>query len=130
MKIDCIKEYELFNPKDSILRIYDFNTEGVKKLLMIFGELAEGKVPEIDLGHYSFISSVGGINLILKIGTDDIGVEQTSESDFVCTLTKSGWENAINLAQPFSESVDANRFQWLYDLGTDIDLLLSSSGRW
>ena len=130
MKIDFLKEYDSTNPKDSIFRIYDFNSEEVNKLLVIFSELVEGKVQESDLKDYSFIRSVGGINLVLKLGSNDIGVFQISELDFVCTLSKAGWENAIDLALPFSESEGINGYQWLYDLNTDIELLLSSNGKW
>jgi hypothetical protein len=130
MKIDFLKEYDLANPKDSIFRIYDFNSEEVKRLVGLFKELAEGNVSEIDLGNCTFIGSIGGVNLVLRLGSDDRGVFQMSELEFVCSLSKKGWENAIDLAQPFSEYDDRNGYQWLYDIDTEIDLLLSSNGKW
>lgn len=115
MKIDFLKEYDLANPNYSIFRIYDFNSEEVNRLVELFRELVEGKVSEIDLRQYTFIGSIGGVNLVLRLGSDDRGIVQISEFDFVCTLSKQGWENAIDLAQPFSESDDMNGYQWLYD---------------
>ena len=98
MKIEFLTNYDSSNPKDCIFRIYDFNSEEVKKLVVIFREVAEGVTPEIDLGHQNFICPIGGVTLELRLGSIDEGIFQISDNNFLCTLSKSGWENAINLA--------------------------------
>ena len=130
MKIEFLTNYDSSNPKDCIFRIYDFNSEEVKKLVVIFREVAEGVTPEIDLGHQNFICPIGGVTLELRLGSIDEGIFQISDNDFLCTLSKSGWENAIDLAQPFVESENINGYQWLYDLNSNIEFLLSRNGKW
>jgi len=130
MKIEFLKEYNSANPKESIFRIYDFNSGEIKKLVVIFSELANGKVSEIDLRNQTFINPVGDVNLVLQLGSIDKGIFKRSENVFVCSLSKAGWENAIDLVQPFAESEDINGYQWLYDLNSDIDFLLSRNGKW
>ena len=98
--------------------------------MALFHDVAEGFVSEIDLGHQNFICPIGDVVLKLRLGSMDEGIIQISDNDFVCTLSKSGWENAIDLAQPIIESEDINGYQWLYDINSNIDFLLSRNGKW
>ncbi len=130
MKIDFLEAYDRNNHENGIFRIYNFDSEEVKKLLRILDRLIECENSRIDLGTYSFVHSIGDVRLILECGNLDSGISRQSKSDFVCTLLKEGWENAIELLKPFAESNMQDGFQWLYDLNTTIELLVSGDGKW
>jgi hypothetical protein len=130
MKIDFIEKYNPNYPNDSIFRIYEFDSAEATSLQNIFAELNEGKIKEFELEKLPFVHSVDGSSLILRCTTQDEGIAQSSSKRFVCKLTKNGWGKAKDLIQPFCKPNIHNGFQWLYDINTNIDLLLSINGNW
>lgn len=130
MKIEYIEEFNSDNPTDSLLRLYDFNLVEANELIAVFKNLADKSVLEFKLNELSCIDSINGIELTLQVGKKDIGITKILEKSFICNLSPSGWSNAIELTKPFTGSTITNGYQWLYDLNTDIDFLLSTDGRW
>ena len=64
----------------------------------------------------------------LFLGADK-GVIQKSDNEFECELTVDRYHEMRALIEPFARKLD-NSYQWLYDLETPIDLLLSPRGDW
>jgi hypothetical protein len=125
MKIDYVEHSDPAHPEDSILRIYDFDATEATELKDLFRKLADGRIKEIELTSLPFIYPIEGIKLILRSGQQDDGISQISQNAFLCVLSPSGWIGAMNLTHP-----NMIGFNWLYDLETDIDFLLSKNGGW
>ncbi|MCP4722311.1 MAG: hypothetical protein GY860_22855, partial [Desulfobacteraceae bacterium] len=100
------------------------------KLLDIFTALSNGQMSEIELSSLSFVCPIADVSLLLKVGMKDKGISQISEQSFECILSITGWENARYLTEPFCDSNHLHGYQWLYDLNADMDLLLSTDGKW
>jgi hypothetical protein len=130
MKIDIIENYDQNNPNEKIFRIYDFRSNEVNDLIRLLNKLVANEKTEVDLKAQNYIQSIAGVNLVLECGERDEGISHLQEENFVCRLSKEGWENAIELLKPFAESENQKGFQWLYDLNTGIEMLVSRNGKW
>jgi hypothetical protein len=129
MKIEYLPDAHYDSPKDSILRVYDFDTEQACQFRDILSKLSKGLISEFDLSDLPFVNSVDGCHLILKVARWDEGIIQITDADFECKLTEINWENAVGLIECFCEG-NVTGFQWLYDLCTDIEFLFSADGHW
>jgi hypothetical protein len=130
MKIDYITDVDPAHPKDSILRIFDFDRSEAYHFREILSKLADGLITETDLTGLAFVTPVGGCRLILKAGSKDRGIVPLPGNIFECILTKISWQNAEGLVAPFCDEGGESGYQWLYDLHNDIDLLFSRNGDW
>jgi len=129
MKVEYLANINSAHPKESILRVFDFDSTQACKFRDILSKLATGPTSEMDISDLPFVTSIDGCRLILKAGIRDRGLSQVSSTDFECTLTKLTWENAEGLVEPFCQG-DLSGYQWLYDLDNDIKFLFSPSGDW
>jgi hypothetical protein len=129
MKIQHLTNTNPAQPKESILRIFDFVSSEACQFRDVLSKLANGSVSVIDLSGLAFVTSIDGCRLILKAGMRDKGLNHVSSATFECTLTKLTWENAEGLVEPFCEG-NLSGYQWLYDLDNDIEFLFSPSGDW
>ncbi len=129
MKIEHLTNTDPVHPKDSILRIFDFDSPEACQFRDVLSKLASAAISEIDLSDLPFVTSIGGCRLILKVGTRDKGTIRVSNSVFECILTRVTWENAEGLVEPFCEG-NLSGYQWLYNLNTNVELLFSPSGDW
>ena len=129
MKIEYLTNTNPTHPKDSILRIFDFDSAQACQFRDILATLASGSASELDISDLPFVTSVAGCHLILKVGTRDKGLVHVSPTIFECILTRLTWDNAEGLVEPFCEG-NLSGYQWLYDLDTDIQLLFSPRGDW
>ena len=130
MKIEYLTNVDRTRPKDSILRIFDFNRSEARLFKEILSKLVDGSAAETDITVLPFVTSVGGCRLILKVGKKDIGIVALPGNVFECILTRDGWENAADLIGPFCSEKDVSGYQWLYDLDNHIDLLFLENGDW
>jgi hypothetical protein len=129
MKIEYLTNTNPDHPKESILRIFDFDSTQACQFRDILAKLATGSASEIDISDLPFVTSIDGCRLILKAGMRDKGLNHVSSTTFECTLTRLTWENAEGLVEPFCEG-NLSGYQWLYDLDNDIEFLFSPSGDW
>ena len=129
MKIDYLTNTNPTHPKESILRIFDFDSTQACQFRDILATLASGSASGIDISDLPFVTSVAGCRLILKVGARDRGLVHVSSTIFECVLTRLTWDNAEGLVEPFCEG-NVLGYQWLYDLDTDIELLFSPRGDW
>jgi hypothetical protein len=95
MKIEHLTNTSPSHPKDSILRIFDFDSSEACQFRKILSKLANGSISEIDLSALPFVTSIGGCRLILKVGARDKGTVQVSKAVFECILTKVAWETGV-----------------------------------
>lgn len=126
MKLDFLENINEHN--DTIVRLYDFDSNQAKSFEnLIKSEIIDNK-SELNLSTIEFIDSIS-CNLILKISTEDIGITTENNYDFVCELTLNGYNEIINLMEPFTTK-ESTGFQWLYNIDTPIDFLFSPRGKW
>jgi hypothetical protein len=129
MKIDHLTKTNPDHPKDSILRIFDFDVSEACQFRELLLSLADGSATMIDLNSISFVEGVDGCHLFLKVGTGSKGVIVLLKNTFECILTRDDWDVAKDLVEPFCEG-NLSGYQWLCNLGTRIELLFSPNGDW
>ena len=129
MKIEHLTNTNSAHPKDSILRIFDFDLSEACRFRDMLSRLADGSATTIDLDRISFVEAIADCHLVLKVGTKSKGVIILSKSTFECILTRDAWEDAKDLIEPFCEG-NLSGYQWLYNLNTNVELLFSPSGDW
>lgn len=129
MKIEYLTNIDSTNPKDSILRIFDFDSSEACQFRDILSKLADGSTTTIDLNSIPLFTPLDNCHLVLRVGSSDKGVIILSGNALECILTRDGWQDAEGLVEPFCEG-NISGYQWLYDLNTDIELLFSPSGDW
>jgi hypothetical protein len=129
MKIEYLTQTNPAHPKDSILRILDFDSSEACQFRAILSKLADGSITKTDLSGIPFIAAIADCHLVLNVGLSDKGIIVHSENTFECILTKNSWEDAVGLVEPFCEG-NLSGYQWLYNLNTNIDFLFSPSGDW
>ena len=101
MKIDYLTNTNPTHPKESILRIFDFDSTQACQFRDLLSKLARGAISEINLSDLPFVTSIDGCRLILKAATRDKGVIHVSTTIFECILTRLTWDNAEGLVEPF-----------------------------
>jgi hypothetical protein len=130
MKVEYLNNTDPVHPKDSIIRIFDFDSHEACLFRNTVSELADGSAATVDLGSLPFVESVGRLRLFLRVGEKDEGVIPFPRDTYECILTKEAWEDVQSLVEPFCRSIGQSTYQWLYNLDTDIELLFSPSGHW
>lgn len=114
------------SPDCPILRLFDFEAAEVRHLTALCLSLASGSAERADIPA----EAVNGCRLTLRVGRWNEGVLNTDEPErFECVLTPDGWEGVAELAAPFCEEQEGQRYQWL-DENSPVSLLLSPSGQW
>jgi hypothetical protein len=129
MRIEYLTNTNPTHPKESILRIFDFDSIQACQFKDLLSKLASGSASEIDISDLPFVTPVDGCHLVLKVGRRDRGLVRVSSTIFECILTRLTWDNAEGLVEPFCEA-NLSGYQWLYDMDTDIQLLFSPRGDW
>jgi hypothetical protein len=132
MKLDHLEHTDREYPEDSIVRLYAFEPSEVVQLLDLFRNLADNPGVAVQLDEVPLVQSIGGCRILLKCGETDSGITKLAgyKNSFECTLTAEGWRHAAYLAEWFTVKREPNTYQWLYDLDTHIDFLLSPVGVW
>lgn len=109
-----------------LVRLYDFDTDGVRCLRDTFRSLAEGTL-HVSLRDVIPVDSVDGCTIRFTQTKEDSGVVQVGHREFEVLLSPEGWRQAADLTEAFCEG--GFGFQWLTDYGK-IQLLLSKTGEW
>jgi hypothetical protein len=112
-----------------LIRLYHFTSIELDQLCNIFASLASGITNSVELHEQPFVQSINVCRLILRTGTRDGGIERNRAGGFDCILTQSGWEDELERARCLV--IAPNRFEWLlWDIPTEVQLLLSQNGLW
>jgi len=125
MKLDFLKEGADDCP---MVRLYDFRSSDVERLIEAFEALAAGSLQRASLEDVCPVESVDGTHLRFTRGERDRGVVKQGLSDFELILAGPGWEQAAGLAEPFCKP--SSGYQWLTPQAGKIQLLLSPTGDW
>lgn len=126
MKLDYIQDINEYG--DDIVRLYDF---GVKEAILFRDAIQEFLVlekEELDITSLKFIE-VRNCKLVFIIGVEEEGVFSNFDKNFICSLTKEGFQHMISLIEPFCIK-QTKGYQYLYDLDCPTDLLFSPAGTW
>jgi hypothetical protein len=116
------------SPDCPLIRLYEFDLQGVTRLRKIFEDLSQGTLPVVTLHDEPGIESIDSCKLTLRSGNRDLGMLQKGLQQFECVLTPDTWDWVSELVGPFCE-VPTDEYQWLSTRGK-ISLLLSHSGMW
>lgn len=128
MKLKYIEEIN--NQGDKIIMLYEFDTLEARLLYNYIFKLILGEIEEIKFSDFDFVLQEN-CDLVLKIGSSDIGITKISDSQnlFICELTRKCYRNMGELIQAFDEDTSIG-YQWLYNINNPIDFLFSSGGTW
>lgn len=114
---------------DSLIRLYDFDVVQASKLqVQISQKIIHNKI-ELDLSQLDFIESIN-CNLVFRLSERDIGIFTEDNNVFFCDLTLRKFEEMILIIEPFTKKTEAGCSNWLFDLNTQIELLISPDGDW
>jgi len=126
MKMEFLAEGSADRP---LIRLYDFDVVGARRLREAFRSLADGTRRTIPLHEEWWIEPVDECRLTLRLGVRNLGVVQRVSTSFDCVLTKDAWRDGASLTDPFCEAELTRSDTWL-DQNGEIALLLSPSGLW
>ncbi|MBE9584347.1 hypothetical protein IM792_07805 [Mucilaginibacter sp. JRF] len=113
---------------DQLIRLYDFDSLQADALRQEITSVIIQRGEDLKLSQLKFIEHFN-CDLTLHLSDTDTGIIAVDEADFICDLTKGGYENMVNLLEPFCVEAEAGH-QWLYEIDTPIDFLFSPDGTW
>jgi len=118
------------SPDCPLIRLYEFDVTGARRLREAFRSLADGSRQDIPLHEEWWVESIAGCHLDLRLGQRDLGVVERLPSKFECVLTAEVWLEMAGLTDPFCTADSrADEYQWLNEDG-EVSLLLTPTGRW
>lgn len=126
MKLDYIGPINKYG--DNIVRLYDFNSLEAKKLRKVLKQQIIKNKTWVELTDLDFIEG-RNCTLMLRITEEDLGITRLSKTVFCCEMTIKGYENMVKLLSPFCEK-ETKGYQYLYDIDSLTDFLLSPAGTW
>lgn len=127
MKLDYLTQINAYN--DGLIRLYDFDVVQAAKLqVQISQKIIHNKI-ELDLSQLDFIESIN-CNLVFRLSERDIGIFTEDTNVFFCDLTLRKFEEMILIIEPFTKKTETGCSNWLFDLNTQIELLISPDGDW
>lgn len=126
MKLEYLAEG---SPDCPLIRLYEFDATGAKRLREAFRSLADGSRQDIPLHEEWWVESIAGCHLDLRLGTRDLGVVERLPSKFECVQTAESWLEIAAKVDPFCAGQSPENFAWLDEEG-EASLLLTPSGRW
>jgi len=122
--LGVINEYD-----DEIIRLYGFDQLEAAKFRSVIQSALLDKKHELDLGSVDFITPLN-CSLKLRISAEDIGIISDDKEHFYCDLTYAGYQQMVELLEPFCEKDGLGYYQWLYNLDNPIEFLFSPGGWW
>jgi hypothetical protein len=117
------------SPDCPLIRLYEFDTTGAKRLREAFRSLADGSRQDIPLHEEWWVQSIAGCHLDLRLGAKDLGIVERLPSKFECVLTPQAWSEVAAMVTPLCSDQTSESALWLNDDG-EASLLLSRSGGW
>ena len=126
MDIIYYKNYSDIYKCDKIICLSHFSRQDLTMLIYILEGVAKGKKCNLSNEHFIKRKDVG---LELIQSDVDYGISQINKNKFVCRLSRITYLNAIDLIKNLLNN-KMHGFQWLYDIDTSVEFLLSKDGRW
>jgi hypothetical protein len=118
-------------PNDSIFCIERFSKEELIKLSLEIDNLIDRNLC-INLSDLNYMNNLTKKTLILKIGEENKGIIKTNEDIYECILEKTKYVEMKEILFNFiaNKAEITLGYNWLYNIVTDIDFLLSYNGSW
>ncbi len=127
MKLEYLTQINTFN--DSLIRLYDFDVLQAAKLQAHISQTIIDHKIELDLSQLDFIKSIN-CSLVFRLSDRDLGISTKDSRVFFCDLTLKRFEDMILIIEPFTKETKEGFSNWLFDLNTQIELLISPDGNW
>jgi len=119
--IDNINEYG-----ENVVRLYNFDKYEAIKFRDLIKDTIVKRKQKLVLSQVDFIE-IRNCNLILGLFKTDEGIFSVDHKTFYCALTLEGYNNLLNLIEPFCEK-DTRGYQYLYDIDNPTDFLFAPAG--
>jgi hypothetical protein len=129
VKLEYLRQIDPEDPRRSIVRLYEHKPGEVLQLIDVLRALSNRRKTEVGLETMSFVEPIDGCRLLLKCGDSDKGIVDLGSCCLECELKEESWETAARRAESLI-AAGAGAFQWLYDVATPIEFLLSLDGSW
>jgi len=131
MELDFYENINDNYPNDAIFCLKNFSKEELINLSTEIDNLIEDNL-HINLSELNYINNLTKKTLILKIGEENKGIIKIKENMYECILQKSQYIEMKDILLHYSATeIEITRgYNWLYNVATDIDFLLSYSGSW
>lgn len=126
MKLELLEDVN--DHSDGIVRLYDFDSQEIDQLCAALRNSLVNSKHDFKVSSLSFVQIIN-CDLTFRISSNDKGISNTSKSLLYCDLTWEAYLKMIELIEQFRKS-ESNGFQWLLDLDSPIELLLSKNGKW
>jgi len=116
-------------PNDAIFCLKNFSKEELNKLSVEIENLIQGR-SLINLSDLDFVNNVTKKTLILKTGGENKGIIKINENTYECILEKTQYIEMKEIIRRFTanETEMTRGYNWLYNVSTDINFLLSYDG--
>lgn len=111
-----------------LVRLYDFDHSEVEEFRQAIQRMLIEGNNKLDVSSLPIVQPVN-CRLVLRISPIDKGLTTAENQTIYCDLTKEAYRQMFALLEPFCQR-DATGYQWLYDLNTPIDFLISKDGSW
>ena len=124
MELDFIDNINEFG--ENVVRLYNFDKYQAIKFRDLIKETIVKRKQKLVLSQVDFIE-IRNCNLILGLFKTDEGILSVDHKTFYCALTLEGYNNLLNLIEPFCEK-DTKGYQYLYDIDNPTDFLFAPAG--
>lgn len=126
MRLDYIDGLNGFG--DNMVRLFDFDMSEAIQFRDALIDFIKSDSPFIKLTDLEFIEP-RNCHLALFKSDEDEGIISEDDENFFCVLTIEGYENMIQLLEPFCIK-ETKGYQFLYELDNLTDFLFSPAGTW
>ena len=124
MELDFIDNINEFG--ENVVRLYNFDKYQAIKFRDLIKDTIVKRKQKLVLSQVDFIE-IRNCNLILGLFKTDEGILSVDHKTFYCALTLEGYNNLLNLIEPFCEK-DTKGYQYLYDIDNPTDFLFAPAG--
>lgn len=128
MKISVLKDFNHDDPENMIICLSGYNKSDLSELIICIEKTLKDGFNILSSEH--FISETQ-CKIILRLSLIDEGFKELSKNTYECFLSENNYKSMIELIKPFRDQRSSeNAYQWLYDLNSNIEFLLSNNGKW
>jgi hypothetical protein len=125
MRIEYISGDDEYCP---LIRLFDFTPQEIAELRRVVDQLANGGIREFDLARLPFATMVGDVQFVFRLTDRDQGIKETLPMTFELCYTIDGFEDVSWRLNSFERPAIGH--QWLLDVPSDFQLLISPDGSW
>jgi hypothetical protein len=113
-----------------IIRVYGNEPDSVRLLMKCIADMVNGEIKSKCLNDIKGFKSINGCRFDIELSSLQKGVIQLSSNNFICQLSKDGWQEAYELLEPLSEDSKTG-YQWINE-SSEISFLVSryANGQW